>query len=368
MNSDTSRLTWPVGEWPPQDVALWQKAKQDANPFTKKNPATEWKHDRRRKIEEAYGQWLAWLFKKGLLDPAVRPALRVTEERIEQYIAQLRLRVAPVTLALNVCFLSAMMQTLDPTTDWRWLRKIGQHLKTTAVPIRDKRRAVVCAKDLYDLGTRLMRQSEVYSTRNRLVVTQFRDGLIIAFLATIPLRLGNFSSIKIGTQLVYQDGRYSLIFSGAETKTDRFIEVEIPSTLAFWLERYLRDYRQWLVKRDKHSSAVPTRALWVNCAGLEMSRTAIYAQITHHTRIAFGHAVWPHLFRHCVATSIATEDSEHVHLVPDILGHRTPATAERFYNQASSLSASRTYQRVIRMIRCNASVPPPEEADVEESP
>ncbi len=283
MNSDTSRLTWPVGEWPPQDVALWQKAKQDANPFTKKNPATEWKHDRRRKIEEAYGQWLAWLFKKGLLDPAVRPALRVTEERIEQYIAQLRLRVAPVTLALNVCFLSAMMQTLDPTTDWRWLRKIGQHLKTTAVPIRDKRRAVVCAKDLYDLGTRLMRQSEVYSTRNRLVVTQFRDGLIIAFLATIPLRLGNFSSIKIGTQLVYQDGRYSLIFSGAETK-------------------------------------------------------------------------------------IAIEDSEHVHLVPDILGHTTSATAERFYNQASSLSASRTYQRVIRMIRCNASVPPPEEADVEESP
>jgi integrase/recombinase XerD len=310
---------------------------------------------------------LAWLSKKRLLNPASRPAPRVTPERVEHYVAELRLRVAPVTVAINISYLSAMMQVLEPTVDWRWLRIIGQHLKATAHPIRDKRRTVVRAKSLYDLGIGLMQQAEACNARNRIVATRFRDGLIIAFLVTIPLRLGNFSGIELGAQLLYQDGKYSLLFSDDETKTGRSIDVDIPSHLAFWLERYLRHYRQRLVEQNKHTSVPPTKALWVNWAGLNMSRKAIHHQICHHTRIAFGHAVWPHLFRDCVATSIAIEDPEHVRLVADILGHTTLATADRYYNQASSLSATRTYQQVVRMIRRNASIPTPEEADVQES-
>jgi len=364
MLSNTNRLTWRVDEWPAIDVTLWHAAREISGPFRpfrERSRAAQWTPSHRRKIEEAYGQFLAWLYKKGQLDPGIRPALRIAPDRVEQYVAELRLRVAPVTVAINICYLSAMIRAIEPTVNWDWLQKAGQHLKAAARPIRDKRQAVVPAKDLYDLGVNLMRSAGACETRS--AATQFRDGLIIAFLITLPLRLSNFSSIQLGKHLVHDNGQYWLMFSGEETKNERPIEGRVPDELAVWLEYYLRHYRHGLAQRYKDASRPATRALWVNWDGSEMSRGAIRKRIVHHTKIAFGHAVWPHLFRDCVATSFATEAPEHVQLIADIFGHATSATADRYYNQASSLSASRTYQRVIRAIRREAAL----EAEVDDS-
>jgi integrase len=56
-------------------------------------------------------------------------------------------------------------------------------------------------------------------------------------------------------------------------------------------------------------------------------------------------------FRDCAATSIAIEDPKHVRIASQILGHRSTATTERYYNQARAIDAARRYQDFLLTLR-----------------
>jgi integrase len=73
--------------------------------------------------------------------------------------------------------------------------------------------------------------------------------------------------------------------------------------------------------------------------------------IRKRTQTKFGKPLTPQLFRHAAATSIAIEDPEHVRMSVSILGHSSLATAERYYNLASSVDAIRRYQQVLLACR-----------------
>ena len=78
-----------------------------------------------------------------------------------------------------------------------------------------------------------------------------------------------------------------------------------------------------------------------------MHSKALYGSICRRTKAAFGHAINPHLFRDCVATTIAIKDPAHVEVAMSILGHSRLETTEHYYNQAMTLEASRQYHHVI---------------------
>jgi integrase/recombinase XerD len=65
------------------------------------------------------------------------------------------------------------------------------------------------------------------------------------------------------------------------------------------------------------------------------------------TKRMVGVPISPHLFRDCAATTIATDDPEHVLTIAPLLGHTTLKTSEKHYNHARSLDASRRYQAVM---------------------
>ena len=69
------------------------------------------------------------------------------------------------------------------------------------------------------------------------------------------------------------------------------------------------------------------------------------------TASEFGHPINLHLFRDCLATATALEDPEHVGIIPAVLGHNDPASGERYYNQADTVSAARCYQDGILGLR-----------------
>jgi integrase len=71
------------------------------------------------------------------------------------------------------------------------------------------------------------------------------------------------------------------------------------------------------------------------------AKGAIYERLVRVTRARFGHALTPHLFRDCAATSIALADPEHVYITRSIVGHTTLETSERYYNHAQSREAMR---------------------------
>jgi hypothetical protein len=74
-------------------------------------------------------------------------------------------------------------------------------------------------------------------------------------------------------------------------------------------------------------------------------------QTAKRTRERFGFPINPHCFRDCATTSIAINDPENIGIVPRMLAHRNRSTAERFYNQAHALEASRAMQKFLLSLR-----------------
>jgi site-specific recombinase XerC len=83
---------------------------------------------------------------------------------------------------------------------------------------------------------------------------------------------------------------------------------------------------------------------------------SLQLRVTHHTRVAFGRSINPHLFRDCIATSIAIHDPKHVRIAASILGHNSFATTERHYNLAHTLEASRCYGAAVSARRATAKL------------
>ena len=75
---------------------------------------------------------------------------------------------------------------------------------------------------------------------------------------------------------------------------------------------------------------------------------SIEKQIKAHTRKALGHAINPHLFRDCAATSIALDDPVGVRTAQDVLGHGSFRTTEQHYIHANQIRAVTAHQRAMR--------------------
>jgi integrase/recombinase XerD len=168
----------------------------------------------------------------------------------------------------------------------------------------------------------------------------YRDGLLVATLASRQLRLGNFTGLILGQTLIRRGGGWWIQIPAVETKTKDAIEMPWPDGLVPHLETYLADHRAGILALRGFRSA----ALWLSMHGLAMHDNAIYRRIVARTREGLGQAINPHLFRDSATTSIAIEDPKHIGIAPRMLGHRNQSTTERYYNQARSIEATRRMQ------------------------
>jgi integrase/recombinase XerD len=81
-----------------------------------------------------------------------------------------------------------------------------------------------------------------------------------------------------------------------------------------------------------------------------LDKGALATRIRKHTKVAFGASLPPHWFRDATATMIAVENPKHICDAHQILGN-TLATAQKHYNQADSLEASRRHQAMLAALR-----------------
>jgi integrase len=179
----------------------------------------------------------------------------------------------------------------------------------------------------------------------------FRDGLIIALLICVPLRIKNLAALTINDTLVSCKETWTISLKPEHTKTHRHYEIAWPEALVPHLERYLDVYRPRLARRRRVSKLAAGESLWVSAEGRPLSAKRINCAIKLRTNAAFGFAVNPHLFRDICATTTATQAPGDVGIIPAILGHASPATAERHYQQASSMQAQRTYSKHLAKLK-----------------
>ncbi len=336
----------PFNQWPDIDRAAWEAAIEPGDPFSRAGLAAHWRPATRDLVIKGYGQWLAFLEHCNQLDAHVGPAVRLTREAVEAYVSQMRSNLRSATVTIRVDCVVKAITVMAPQVDIAWLRRILQHLKRETRDRKPKISKIRPSQELYRLGIKLMKRAQTGpALTKQMADIQYRDGLMIAFLAARPLRLSTFAALELESHLALRGRTYWLDIPGDLTKTGEPIEVPLPIELNPYLERYISVWRPGLLRR--HS----TLRFWISQDGTPFQRASISDRIRYRTQQEFGERITPQLFRDCAATSVAIQDPDHVHVSAVLLGHKTLSTTERYYNQAQLLHASRHYHAQIRRLR-----------------
>jgi integrase/recombinase XerD len=242
--------------------------------------------------------------------------------------------------------LMKMLRLLAPGCDTTRLHRLVTGLRAQVRDVRDKRARLRGADELLALGRDLMRRAETddrHTERER--ARLYRDGLMIALLATRPLRLQNFVDLMLARHLVRRGDGWWLEIPGPETKTDEPIDLPFPDDLVPALETYLAFWRPRLAAP---AHVARSSALWLTQRGTPISAIHAYVRISELTKQAFGRPVNPHLFRDAAATTIAITKPEQVRIMGRLLGHRSLASSERYYNLARGAEAAQAWHQALR--------------------
>jgi integrase/recombinase XerD len=257
-----------------------------------------------------------------------------------------------VSVGTTIGALCSAARALRPDADWSWLSRRSTRLKLKAKPSREKRHAMQHTLDLYRFGKWQMDNADRGKGRTVHAAQRYQSGMIVALLAARPLRIRNFQAITIGESLRWDGRTYWLVFSTDATKMRRAIEEPLPDDLVPYLEAFLRTWRPVLLRQAKKYGGLSThRRLWVDRFGRPMREFTLRSLIERYTRNEFGTAVWPHLFRDCLMTSLAVDQPELMRISATLLGHQSSITGEKHYNQARMLDASRRFAMTIFEIR-----------------
>lgn len=242
------------------------------------------------------------------------------------------------------------LQTMAPQSDWGWIKNIYMKIKRRAPIVRQKRHRIQSSKLLCQLGVDLMIESEQRDGLSPLEqAQQYRDGLIIALLAIRPLRTKTLWHSLWGKH--WSNARGDSGSHSAQRRRNRERRSSIPfqNLCCPNLDHYIDYVRPYLMLRHRSSARraglqLPGNFLWISSNGGPLSKNAFFDLVSKRTAERFGTAINPHLFRDCLATTVATETPDAVSSTSQLLGHASLLTSERHYNHADGLKASRLLQ------------------------
>jgi site-specific recombinase XerD len=178
----------------------------------------------------------------------------------------------------------------------------------------------------------------------RLNAMDYRDGLMIAFLALCPLRVANLAAMQIGKQLDLASGNPRIVFAASEMKGKQALEFDFPAELEAALAFYLRHVHPMLCEGAQLGAP-----LWpsLHKGKRQMTAHGIYTRIVHITAAHLAHPVTPHMFRDAAATFIAEMTPERAMMAAAVLQHRQLETTMRSYIHGQQHLAARKYHAAI---------------------
>ena len=336
------RLSMRFEDWPLEDRALWVRAFRSTDIFDDRGVAAKWRPKTVNQARYAYSRWLHFVNE---VDPAVLviPAAdRVTLETVRKFVLHESERIAAISLGALLGHLVLALRAIAPERDWTWLTSI-QRRQLARGKARDKRPLIVSAHELVDFGHRLMASASSNEEVHDIVA--YRDGLMIALLASRPLRRKNLAEIRLDKHVSISGKHVRLSFEAHEMKGGRAFECTLPAFLVDPFLRYVYDVRL------RFPGAANHECLWCSIKEGPLGSEAIYRAIIKRTADAFGKRVYPHLFRDAASSSLAIERPDQVMLARDLLGHASFKTTETHYLHAESMKAGVRYLDVLESKR-----------------
>lgn len=290
----------PYSDWPQRDRDAWLIAIQDGDILDGRGMAFHWATATRKTNIQHYGRWLGFLTCQGLLDVKKDPTTRVTQEIVRAYVSAMKATIAPRTVVSSLVGLKVMMKAMAPDQDWRWLADICNRLNRNAKPSKDKRSSMLSSIQIYRTAIKRLRTLSKTDLSKRTQIVGFRNCLMLALMTACPLRLKNFSSLKLGGNFTKTENGWQIRIPGAEVKNGQPMKFDMPKPLLGFVECYLERVRPRIAK--------PTEtALWVAWDGKRLESHSTYNAFTRITKELFGKAINPHLLRDCAATTMASD-------------------------------------------------------------
>jgi hypothetical protein len=170
--------------------------------------------------------WMGWRRFLGFLtitDPDAlknKPFDGLTRERMRKFVEHLRETNTPHSVAIQIDSLYGAARTMMPEKDWIWLLNIKTRLYAAA-PRGTRVRPVITSVQLVDLGLALMEESKIPSEGPIAMADAicYRDGLMFALLAQVPLRPSNAAVLEIGRDVIKDGDNWSIVIPSEDTKT-----------------------------------------------------------------------------------------------------------------------------------------------------
>lgn len=336
----------PFECWSTADRAAWEGASRPQQKRSTRPSLARFPQQQQQALRAAFGRWLGFLRLQGHDPLHIRGADFLNEDKLYAFVTRLHARLSSSTVRTYMVNLEAVVRVMAPNIDLDDLHAFTRDACRSARAESDKRERVVPSSELLELGVDLMADApQRNSTLGR--ARDFRDGLAIAILSVLPVRISNLTMIAIGRHLVINEGGAWFVFPSNSVKNRRLLELRLPPELLPWLATYLEQHRPRLLQQRGRWWRDPGEALWISDDGGPMGAKQMSTRISRRTRVRFQFPINPHLFRDCAATTIAVTDPAHVGIVTPVLGHSNHRTAERFYNQASGIEAGFAYQTAL---------------------
>jgi hypothetical protein len=218
-------------DWPEIDRRMWDVAVDNDDPFAD-GPGG------RLSKRTLHKYWMGWRRFLGFLiltEPDAlkkKPFDRLTGERVRQFVEHLRETNTPHSVPIQIDSLYGAARTLMPDKDWAWLLHIKTRLYAAA-PRGDRVRPVITSVQLVDLGMALMEESKISAEKpiSMADAVRYRDGLMFALLAQVPLRPKNAAALEIGRDVINEDDHWSIVIPPEDTKTRTYLDFEFPESI-----------------------------------------------------------------------------------------------------------------------------------------
>ena len=339
----------PYAEWPEQDRRLWDSAfKKGEGLFDDCGRGAYLSERSQQQLQYVYGKFLKFVADRHPGRLSCEPAARINPDMIEQFVKFQPKTCGDVTISIYLNHLSLALTSIYPLYAWSWLVRMSERFAARG---REKRKKynLVTSETLYALGIALMdgALSKGKPITASSVQTAYRDGLIIAFLALIPLRRRTLGLLRIGEHLVGTGHGWAIDIPGSDTKSGRSLEFPLSPELSGRMDFYVREIRPQILGAEGNNY------LWANRCG-PMSDKMIYKNVRRRTQKALGFPVNLHRFRHAAATFWCVRDPVNVRGVKDLLGHARFATTEQHYIMAQSRLAARALTQAIEELEAIA--------------
>ena len=208
-------------EWPQADQVAWAEACRPGGRLTRGGLACHLTLVTRNDLAGRYGLFLDHVVRMEGPFPQNLAAASITPVRVATYVAELRARVASVTVHGSIAKLRRAAELLNPLLELDWLREVENALALEMRPA-PKFHRIAASEDIILAGLTLMREAEITRSTTPLKrALLYRNGLMIALLTLCPIRLKNYSGLVLDQNLIRLGDNWHIALTAQETKERR---------------------------------------------------------------------------------------------------------------------------------------------------